>query len=323
MTLSPDRLFSRARAAPRVAWKLARFGRPRQFLLFGPASIGDDLLCTTVLRESARRGRPLAMMSNRRELFLGNPDPSCVMPVDDYHAIALRRFGAKLVQPYYAMASEDGAPRDVFKPGHILAEMCRMAGISGEVILRPYLHLTDEEKKTGQIHRHQIAIQSTCRNARLPLSTKEWGVERLTAVAVGLSRDFQLVQLGAASDPALPVATDLRGRTTLREAAAILSASAAFVGLEGFLTHLARAVDCPSVVVMGGRVRPETVGYACNRNLFGAVECAPCGLRDGCPFNLKCMAILPPALVVEAALSIARAQVPRPLPAESQIVAEG
>jgi len=84
----------------------------------------------------------------------------------------------------------------------------------------------------------------------------------LPRLARELARDFKLVQLGTAADPALPVDKDLRGRTSLREAAAILAASEVFIGLEGFLTHLARAVDCPSVVVQGGRARPETFGYA-------------------------------------------------------------
>jgi ADP-heptose:LPS heptosyltransferase len=145
-------------------------------------------------------------------------------------------------------------------------------------------------------------------------------VARLAAVARELARDFNLVQLGAAADPALPVGSDLRGRTSLREAAAILAASEVFVGLEGFLAHLARAVDCPSVVVLGGRARPETVGYACNVNLYHAVDCAPCGLRDGCPFKLKCLAEIPPETVAGAVRELVARRPARPLPAEIAIV---
>ena len=42
---------------PRLASKLLRFGVPRQLLLFGNLSIGDDLLCTAIARELARRNK--------------------------------------------------------------------------------------------------------------------------------------------------------------------------------------------------------------------------------------------------------------------------
>src|SRR5271156_2854885 len=47
---------------------------PKTILFFGVAP-GDDLLCTAVLRELRNRGRdPLLMISNYRELFIGNKD---------------------------------------------------------------------------------------------------------------------------------------------------------------------------------------------------------------------------------------------------------
>jgi ADP-heptose:LPS heptosyltransferase len=169
------------------------------------------------------------------------------------------------------------------------------------------LFLNDTEHARGALHPRQIAIQSTGAAAALPYKNKEWGPERFVMVAEALGRDFHLVQLGAQNDPALPVQTDLRGKTSLREAAAILSNSLVFVGLEGFLTHLARAVDCRSVVVMGGRARPEVFGYTANLNLFSPEDCAPCGLRNTCPHELRCMSAITQAAVlaaVEAALSL-------------------
>jgi CDP-glycerol glycerophosphotransferase len=154
----------------------------------------------------------------------------------------------------------------------------------------------------------------------LPYPTKEWGVARLAAVTRELARDFNLVQLGATTDPVLPVGRDLRGQTSLREAAAILAASEVFVGLEGFLAHLARAVDCPSVVVLGGRARPETFGYACNVNFYRAVECSPCGLREGCPHDLKCLADILPETVAAAVRELAARHPSRPLPAETAML---
>ena len=307
----------RLRGLGAAGLRLLRHGRPRRVLLFGPLSLGDDLLCTAVLREARLRRRPFAMMTNRPELFRGNPDPAAIIPIHDYFAALLRRLGSHVVQPYYLQSDPARPERELLPPRHILAEMCRLAGLRGPVTLRPYLYLTPEEKAQGARCPRQIAIHSTCLTAALPYPTKEWGVARLAAAADDLRRDFNLVQLGGAADPALPAALDLRGRTSLREAAAILAASEAFVGLEGFLTHLARAVDCPAVVVLGGRARPETFGYSCNVNLGSHVECSPCGLRDGCPHDLKCLTEILPATVAAAVRELAARRPPRPLPAET------
>jgi len=299
----------RLRGAVRAARGLIRHGRPPRSLLFGPLSLGDDLLCTTVLREGARRGRRFAMMTDRPELFRGNRDATQVIPIDAHYVAALRRLGAEVVRPYYGEAG-----------GPILADMCRRAGLTGEIALRPYLELEPGERRTGRRFPRQVAIQSTCLSAALPLPTKEWGAERMAEVARRLGRDFPLIQLGAAGDPPLPVQLDLRGRTTLREAAAIVAAAEVFIGLEGFLTHLARAVDCPAVVVMGGREPPEHAGYACNQNLVGTVACAPCHLRDGCPHGLRCMGAITPTQVVAAVHGLVARSPARPLPAETMVL---
>jgi ADP-heptose:LPS heptosyltransferase len=184
--------------------------------------------------------------------------------------------------------------------------MCRLAGLTGEISLRPYLTLTDAERAAAPRMDRQIAIQSTGLNAAIPYSTKEWGSQRFAEVARLLSTDFPLVQLGAARDPLLPgVALDLRGKTTLREAAAIQAASLCFVGLEGFLAHLARAVDVPSVIVHGGRAPAGIFDYPANINFYARPDCSPCGLQDGCPYGLKCMTAITPEQVAAAVRKLA------------------
>jgi len=247
-----------AAQVPRLAASFMRHGIPDRVLLFGSLSIGDDLLCTTVLREARKRDLPFAMMTARPELFAGNPDPT-------------------------------NPDRDVFAFGHILAEMCRLAGLKGEVALRPYLHLTPLEHTAGRRAKRQISFQSTAAGAALPFANKEWGAGRFAEVVRNLPADLTAIQLGLASDPALPGAIDLRGKTTIREAAAVIAESEAFVGIEGFFGHLARAVDCPSVLVLGGRVGREKVGYTCNEYLSAPTPCTPCGLRNQCMHGRACL----------------------------------
>jgi len=286
--------------------RLIQSGIPRRSLMFGAHSLGDDLLCTAVLREARLRGTPYAMFTQRPELFLGNPDPVTVCPIDPYYLGILRRLKRPVVTPAYARADPANVERDILPSHHLIAEMCRVAGLSGTVALRPYLHLDPKEKDAAPARPRQIALHSTGLAANVPLPVKEWGVERFTRLATALKDDFTLVQLGSASDPVLPgITLDLRGRTSLREAAAVLARSMLFVGLEGFLVHLARAVDCPSVVIHGGRALPSTVDYVANINLHAPPECAPCGLVRNCPHDLLCLSAIEPERVVAAVRELA------------------
>jgi hypothetical protein len=277
------------------------------------------LLCTTILREANRRGRRFAMMTNHPSLFQRNGDPSAVIPVDDYLARALRALGGTVVRPYYAAPDPSDSDRDAFAEGHILRRMCELAGLTGEISLRPYLNLAPGEIAAGRRAGRQIAFQSTASGAAIPFANKEWVPARFAEVAREMPGGFRAVQLGLRTDPVLAGAIDLRGRTTIREAAAVIAASEAFVGLEGFLGHLARAVDCPAVIVLGGRAAVSTVGYPCNEYLAATTACAPCGLKNRCIHDRACLQGVSVADVL-AALSRVLARPRRPLPVDTAVI---
>lgn len=274
-----------------------RLPSPKLLLFFGFAP-GDDLLSTAVLRELRLRGRDrLLMVSNHMDLFVNNQDPTYVRSLwhrySEYDSTVriCRRFArlrhAEFKQPEYAPLSGDDRRR--VPPRHVVAEMCARAGIVGPVSVKPYLVLSEEEKAAASWARDRIVVQSSGLAARHPARNKEWFAERFQAVVDALSEDFDWVQVGSTLDPALRQTLDLRGSTSVREAAAILHHARIFVGLEGFLMHLARAVDCPSVIIFGGRTAPSQLGYICNFNIYSDVPCAPCWRTSDCDFNRKCM----------------------------------
>ena len=121
------------------------------------------------------------------------------------------------------------------------------------------------------------------------MRNKEWFVDRLQTVVDQLARNFDFVQVGSPTDPLLNGVLDLRGRTTARETAAVLAASRVFIGLATGLVHLARAVECRSVIVYGGREDPTKSGYGANENLHWEGACAPCWERNNCDYDRKCM----------------------------------
>jgi hypothetical protein len=281
---------------------------PKILLYFGFAP-GDDLLCTAVLRELRKRGKDrLLMVSDHRELFVGNHDPSYVRPLwaryyRDGSTVAICQrfawiFGGQFTRPEYAPLDDEDRRKQPRR--HIIAEMCARVGITGSVTIRPYLALTDEEKSRAAWASGHIVIQSSGLAARHPMLNKQWHAERFQGVVDALAGELDIIQLGSREDPPLQHVNDLRGTTGIRETAAILSHARLYIGTVGFLMHLARAVECPSVIVFGGREAPWQSGYVGNANLYSAVQCAPCWRANTCEFDRRCMSDISVADVVSA-----------------------
>jgi hypothetical protein len=261
-------------------------------------------MLTAVARELKKRGeRKIWLFTAVPSLFGGNSD-FVPVPADFRLHRLCRFFGVRLVQIDY---------RDN-PPAHLIAMMCKKAGLEGEVELRPYLVLSDEARRAGKIaSRPQIAIQTSSLAARYPMRNKSWPHERFQVVADALREDFDLIQVGMPSDPLLHGVLDVRGNT-VKETAAILCASRLFIGLATGLMHVARAVDCRSVIVYGGREHPSQSGYSANENLYWGGPCAPCWLRNDCDYDRVCMReILPEQVIAAARRQVVRHGTPLPV----------
>ena len=276
-----------------------RHGFPSRFFQ-GAGRIGDDLMCTTVFRELRKRSkRSLAVATRNPGLFEKNPDVEKIIVLTDTR---LNRWGRAGLPIKTLAHSGYDASRDMDLPPdeHILIRMCRLAGISGPVELRPYIFLTPAELAAGRLAENQVAVQSTGLASPLAMLNREWYPQRFQELCAQLRSDVRVVQVGSASDMKLEGAIDLRGKTSLRQTAAVLANSLVFIGLVGFVMRLARAVDCRSVIIYGGREKPAITGYVANKNLYGQVRCAPCWLRNPCEFNRKCMDMITVDQVIAA-----------------------
>lgn len=274
--------------------------------LYFNGGLGDEIMRSAVARELKKRGtRKVWQFTAVPDLYAGNPDLIAVP--DDYRLYRLcRMFGVPCIQPNYPANP----------PRHFIVMMCEAVGIQGEVELRPHVVLTEAERTAGKIvQRPQIVMQTSSLAARHPMRNKLWPHERFQIVADALKDEFDLIQLGATSDPELNGALDLRGKTSVRQAAAILSVSQLFIGLATGLVHLARAVECRSVVIYGGREDPTRSGYSANENLCWDGPCAPCWLRNDCNFDRVCMSDIHPEQVI-AAVRRQEARYGTPLPIE-------
>lgn len=189
-----------------------RSPRPKVLLYFGFA-VGDDLLCTSVLRELRQRGRdPLLMVSDHRELFVGNGDPTYVRPLwrrysRDRSTVAICRrlaqlWGGEFTRLEYAPLAGDDRSRPPSR--HIIAEMCARARITGPVAIKPYFSLTAAEKAAAAWAGGRIVIQSSGMGARHPIRNKQWYEDRFQGVVDALRGEAEFIQLGAATDAPLP-----------------------------------------------------------------------------------------------------------------------
>jgi hypothetical protein len=263
-------------------------GRPDLVIALHSFGLGDNLLCTAILRELHQRKRfGVWMMSEYPELFAGMNDAERVVPANDRYHNFMSVWRPN--RPVLVYAPLGGPDQDVSPRRHIIAELCARAGITGSIALRPYLKLTSAEKGQESWAYGRVVIQSSVLGAKYPMLNKQWDAKRFQQVVDALCNDFEFVQLGSPNDPALKHVRDLRGVTGIRQSAAILHNARLYIGGVGFLMHLARAVECPSVVVYGGREAPWQSGYICNVNLYTALSCAPCWRWNTCDFDRKCM----------------------------------
>ena len=276
----------------RVVREIQQRGFPERILFHGVAP-GDNLLLAAVCRELRKRGARKLWILSPFPGFFSKSDVVTVLPLDEV-AIKFLWRTRLIVRPEridygYPECGDYKLQRTMPLERHIIAEMCARAGVEGEVDLRTNLELTDSQKRDGSIASNQIAIQSSALAAAYHMDNKQWFVERFQQVSRTLCRNFAVIQLGSKNDPLLDGAHDLRGETSPIQAAGIISASKLFIGLEGFLAHLARAVNTRSVIIYGGRTPPQHSGYICNVNLFTQMSCSPCWNWSRCDFDRACM----------------------------------
>lgn len=248
--------------------------------------VGDILMASGVLRAWRRihnRGRVL-IVSRFPELFRHNPDVLGAAAEDRYQHFFnffakpfIWRVGnildARTIKPTYPFPA----------PGrHLMDSMAETIGIT---LLpeerRPFLYLTRTEMDAQHWAKACVAVQSSSTTYWTP--NKNWVPGRMQSVINGLNAlGCKVIQLGIVEDEALENVTDLRGKTTLREGAAILANVKLFIGLEGGLIHTARAVNCPAVVIYTGYTTPTETGYPENINIRADSAGESCWSRVPC-----------------------------------------
>ncbi len=258
-------------------WSLR--GRKPARVCYSNGGIGDELMLTAIAAAARAAGLPLDIIAAYPALWHGNSDPASLQTgVDRWHYASRRGWIPTTVVHLGYQTSQ---------PLHIAEQMAQHVGIKLADGWRPVLHTRLATTRDPRL----IVVQNSCSGARYSATTKEWPQDRWQALVRRLAGEFRIVQIGTTSDPALGSTEDLRGRTTLHEAAGLLSGAGCFLGLESGLMHVAAATRSPAVIIYGGRTRPHETGYQFNWNLTRAPSCAGCSINTGCPHELICLDI--------------------------------
>ena len=264
--------------------------------------IGDMLLLTIIFRKIFEdSGEKIITLSAFKEIFLLNQTVQKVYRREnqlinfrklvgfDYHDITYRCWSNLLP-----------TKKKVFN-SHVIEQFCHQLDLRGSVSLKPEIFFRNEEVNSfSKPSADYIVVQSQASHSNHPQTTKDWSVESMQEVVDCLDKNFEILQLGSEKDVRLKGVSDFCGKTSIREAGLFLKNARLFVGLEGALMHMARAVDCPSVIVWGGRLKPYQIGYPCFENVSVELECSPCWLPNACPHDLKCMKEISSQCVIDA-----------------------
>ena len=129
---------------------------------------------------------------------------------------------------------------------------------------------------------------------------KHWLDDRWAALAgAAVLRGLRVVLLGGPGDrahgdalaSAAPqgAAVSLAGRTTLRQAAAVIRGARLLVGVDTGLTHLGFAMGTPPLALFGSTRPYLDPGAPLGRVLYEPMDCSPCRRRPTCHGEFTCM----------------------------------
>jgi len=264
--------------------------RPKTiFLKYFSSGLGDNLLLSALLPYF--RGKypnyKIVVETKWPELFENNPYPDWV--TDKHLKTTKRHF-----KPKYRI--------DKTTTESLYSQFMQSVGVKG--ICTPEIYLSESELKQN-FNKFPFPYIVVCPfgKGKFSANRKEWGFEKFQKIRYLLS-DYQFVQIGIPSDKLLDNVHDAR-QFSIRDSAAVIRNALFFIGLEGGLMHVSRAVDKKAVIIFGGLIKPSISAYGENINIYNPVNCSPCFVsykkHTNCD-SMKCMKEITSELVYDKIL---------------------
>ena len=254
--------------------------------------IGDTLILMSALEYLYKSTGKKILIGTRYKELIKNCDYLDVLDgfyEDNFNKKVYSKLISIGLEPVFISGTKfltaNGKIRPAWGEQHILVNVCGKLGIKEPVKVRTKMFLTDTERQYGRFFKtNQIAITGAGwqKYKTIPLDTLQRLVSRLKS-------KYNFVQIGHPDDPLLEGVLDMRFEGELRKTAAILYNSDVLVCGIGGMMHMARAVDCRSVVGFSYAEPLHLENYACNINVFATGEvCNLCGQNKSFPYLVKC-----------------------------------
>ncbi len=268
--------------------------------------IGDVILSTPIYqflkKQKYCKVVVFCVRPEHKEIYQGNPH------IDELRDIRFISNPVYFIQYYLKLARFYTFYYGQLAPS--LSYKTQAAVLMGEMMdvkvedTRVQLYLTkEEEEKAAKMmsgYRNPIIIHP----ASLTSKNQEWPMENWETLIKELP-DYTFIQLGSGENEKIGGAIDLRDKTTLREAIALIKYAKGFVGINSAFSHVTNAFDIRGVVLFGPS-NPDIWGHSNNINLYNKLRCSPCIdllLDASCPYGKPCMHSITVREVKEALLT--------------------
>lgn len=139
------------------------------------------------------------------------------------------------------------------------------------------IYLSSAEREFAARYEGRVLIEP---NTKVEGSNKAWEWDRWQELVLRMG-PHKFIQVGAGNGRRLRDVFFVE-TPTVRHGAAVLAASRAFVGTEGFLHHAAAALARPAVVLFSAFISPTVTGYEKHRNIYKGTSWLGCGTRVPC-----------------------------------------
>jgi ADP-heptose:LPS heptosyltransferase len=148
-------------------------------------------------------------------------------------------------------------------------------------------------KRENQNAREKIALYKNpiiLHITSLTSKNQEWALKNWEELLIKLP-EYTFIQIGLSTEVLVNGAIDFRGKTSIREAFALIKNSKSFVGVVSSFSHATNAFDTPGVILFGPST-PIVWGHQNNINIYKYQTCSPCIdllANHDCPYNKTCM----------------------------------
>jgi heptosyltransferase-1 len=215
---------------------------------------------------------------------------------------AKRRFGFKSKEPgRFLMTRIVSRGPDKKRMSSEYRHMMTVMGID-PACFHPEIHLSETDLSNARAAREKASIPGNYA-IFCPFTTrpqKHWFEDRWASLAEILSRRLGIgsVILGGPGDAAASARIrslspariwDLAGKTTIGEAAAMISRARLVIGVDTGLTHMGTAFDRPTIALFGATCPYIETENPFTRVCYEPMPCSPCRRRPTCNHEYHCM----------------------------------